>query len=77
MGRVVIFGIRAKHQPKVCDEFSLSPNLDDRTSKRSLTSSGNLGLTRSLASWVDEDVGLNGSPTSDVNVVVIRVYKRY
>ncbi len=58
MDRVVIFGIKAKHQPKMCDEFRLSLNLNDRASETSLTLPGDLGSC--VFVWVDENVGSKG-----------------
>ncbi len=43
-GRVVIFGIRASHQPEVCDESRLSLGLDDKASEANLTSPADLGV---------------------------------
>ncbi len=55
MGWVVTFGIKVCHQPEVCDESRLSQGLkdmvmdyvrglNDKTSKTSLTSPGDLEL---------------------------------
>ncbi len=44
VGQVVTFGIRANHQPEVCDESRLRLGLDDRASEISLTSPDDLGL---------------------------------
>ncbi len=40
----ITFGIKANHQPEVCDESQLSLGLDDRASEISLTSPGDLRL---------------------------------
>ncbi len=44
VGRVVTFGIRANHQPEVCDESRLRLGLNNRASETSLTLLDDLGL---------------------------------
>ncbi len=51
VGRVVIFGIRANYQPKVCDESHMSLDLNGMASETNVISQDDLGLARQITSW--------------------------